>query len=88
MAIEQVDLTINQEEFICILGPSGCGKSTLMKVLLGMIKSPLQVIGGSVTYDFGNGQRDVLALTPSEIRAMRWKDISYIPQGSMNVLWS
>ena len=31
MALENVDLTIKQNEFITLVGPSGCGKSTLLK---------------------------------------------------------
>jgi len=32
-ALEDVDLTINQGEFLSIMGPSGSGKSTLMNIL-------------------------------------------------------
>jgi NitT/TauT family transport system ATP-binding protein len=36
-ALEDVDLTINEGEFVCIIGSSGCGKSTLLSVLQGII---------------------------------------------------
>src|SRR5215217_6453824 len=51
-----------------------------------MVAPPLQVVGGSMSYDFGDGKIDMLALSDAELRAMRWRDISYIPQGSMHVL--
>jgi NitT/TauT family transport system ATP-binding protein len=35
-AIENIDLTINDGEFVCIVGPSGCGKSTLLNILAGL----------------------------------------------------
>lgn len=31
-----LDLTIQDNEFVCILGPSGCGKSTLLNALSGL----------------------------------------------------
>jgi len=38
VAIDEMNLAINQGEFLSILGPSGCGKSTLLNVL-GMLDS-------------------------------------------------
>jgi len=35
IALESVDLTIGEGEFLCLLGPSGCGKSTLLNILAG-----------------------------------------------------
>jgi NitT/TauT family transport system ATP-binding protein len=37
-ALEQVDLTIKQNEFITLVGPSGCGKSTLLKLIGALIR--------------------------------------------------
>ena len=37
-AIENINLTINDGEFVCITGPSGCGKSTLLNILAGLDK--------------------------------------------------
>jgi ABC-type nitrate/sulfonate/bicarbonate transport system ATPase subunit len=37
-AIERLDLTVYDEEFLVVLGPSGCGKSTLLLVLAGLIR--------------------------------------------------
>jgi len=36
-AIEQIDLTIADGEFLSIIGPTGCGKSTLLNIAAGMI---------------------------------------------------
>ena len=36
--LQDINLSIGEGEFICVLGPSGCGKSTLLKILAGFIK--------------------------------------------------
>ncbi len=40
-AIDGVDLTIKQGEFIAIMGPSGCGKTTLLNIL-GLLDSDIE----------------------------------------------
>lgn len=35
MAVEQVDLTIENGAYCCLLGPSGCGKSTILRMIAG-----------------------------------------------------
>lgn len=34
--LEQVDLDVEEQEFLILLGPSGCGKSTLLKTIAGI----------------------------------------------------
>ena len=34
--LEDINLTINDGEFICLLGPSGCGKTTLLRLIAGL----------------------------------------------------
>lgn len=34
--LEDINLEINQGEFVCLVGPSGCGKSTLMNIVAGL----------------------------------------------------
>ncbi len=46
-ALDHVNLSIGQGEFICLLGPSGCGKSTLLNALAGFEK----VTEGSIRID-------------------------------------
>lgn len=38
-ALNRIDLTVEESEFICILGPSGSGKSTLLRLISGLDSS-------------------------------------------------
>ena len=49
VAVENLDLKIEQGEFFSLLGPSGCGKSTTLRMLAGFVKPTtghIQVNGG------------------------------------------
>jgi ABC-type nitrate/sulfonate/bicarbonate transport system ATPase subunit/flavin-dependent dehydrogenase len=37
--LENINLTVNDGEFVCIVGPSGCGKSTLLNIIGGFLHS-------------------------------------------------
>ncbi|WP_353498545.1 ABC transporter ATP-binding protein [Vibrio sp. CB1-14] len=45
--VNQLDLAINDGEFLVLLGPSGCGKSTLLNAIGGLIDTS----GGSIHFD-------------------------------------
>ena len=45
--MNDVSLSIEKGEFICLLGPSGCGKTTLLNALAGFEKTD----EGSITID-------------------------------------
>jgi len=38
VAVDEVDLTIHDGEYVTILGPSGCGKTTLIRVIAGILE--------------------------------------------------
>jgi NitT/TauT family transport system ATP-binding protein len=35
-ALDAIDLSVRNKEFVCILGPSGCGKSTILGLIAGL----------------------------------------------------
>lgn len=56
--LSDVNLTVEQGEFLTILGPSGCGKSTLLRVVANL----LEPLGGTIS---------VLGESPAAIRKKR-----------------
>ena len=72
-ALNNVNFTVSNGQFISIVGCSGSGKSTLLSIIAGLL-SPS---GGDVIID---GQ-SVCGLSDSEISGIRSTKIGYIPQG-------
>jgi len=86
-AVDGVSFELYPNEIYGVAGESSCGKTTLIKVISGSIKPPLKAHAGSVNYDFGSGPIDMLKISQAELREnIRWKEISYVMQGSMSVL--
>src|SRR4051794_6647020 len=57
-AVDALDLTIDDGEFLVLVGPSGCGKSTVLLMLAGL----QDLTGGRIRI----GDRDVTHLPPRE----------------------
>lgn len=71
-ALRDVNITINDGEFISIMGPSGSGKSTLMN-LIGCLDRPTSgdiIIGG----------RNVNKLSDNELAHLRGKEVGFVFQ--------
>ena len=76
-ALDGVDLSINQNEFVALMGPSGSGKSTLMNVL-GCLDSPT-----SGKYEL-NG-KDVGSMRDRQLSEIRNTELGFVFQ-SFNLL--
>jgi ABC-type sugar transport system ATPase subunit len=59
VALDSLDLKINDGEFLVLLGSSGCGKSTALRLLAGLedVTSGTVIIGGTVVNDMPPGGR-------------------------------
>lgn len=85
-AVDGITMSIKRNEIYGIAGESSSGKTSFIKVLAAAIRPPLQIVSGSVKYDFKGLPIDVSTATPEQIEAIRWSHLSYIMQGSMSVL--
>jgi peptide/nickel transport system ATP-binding protein len=81
-SVDGASVAVRPGEIFGIAGESGCGKSTLVEAVLRLIKPPGSIAGGRVLY---RGS-DLVRLSTEAMRRVRWKEISYVPQGSMNSL--
>jgi peptide/nickel transport system ATP-binding protein len=85
-AVDDVSLSIAPGEIYGLAGESSSGKTTLIKTIANAIQPPLQVLAGSVVFNFRDRTVDIHAADRQGLAAIRWKHLSYIMQGSMNVL--
>ena len=85
-AVDDVSLRIGRGEIYGVAGESSSGKTTLIKTIAGAIRPPLRVVSGSVKFHFNGATQDIYAMAPEQRAALRWRHLSYIMQGSMNVL--
>ncbi|MCW4021464.1 MAG: ABC transporter ATP-binding protein [Candidatus Bathyarchaeota archaeon] len=81
-SVDGVSFSVNPQEVFGIAGESGCGKSTLVEGVLRVIVPPGYIKSGKILFK----NTDLLSLNDEELRRLRWGDLSYIPQGSMNSL--
>lgn len=78
-AVRGVSLNLAQGVFAALVGESGSGKSTVISAILGLLPKSAAVTGEIIF----NG-RDLLRLSAEETRAVRWRQISLVPQGAQN----
>ncbi|MEW5719696.1 MAG: ABC transporter ATP-binding protein [Chloroflexota bacterium] len=81
-AVTNVDLTLAQGEILGLVGESGCGKSATMLSILRLLPYPGRIVAGQVSLH----GRDILALSPREMRKVRGKSIAMIFQDPMSTL--
>ena len=83
VALENINLEVNEGEFLSIMGPSGCGKSTLLNIM-GLLDTPTS---GTIEI---NGVRTA-GMKDKELAAFRNKTLGFVFQSfhlinSLNVL--
>ena len=81
-AVDRVSFSIGTGEVFGLAGESGCGKSTIANSIMRLLKDPAKIAGGSISF----GGKDVLAMSPEELRRFRWQDVAMVFQSAMNSL--
>ena len=83
-AVDDVSITINAGETVCLVGESGCGKSVTALSIARLVPTPpARYVGGEILL---NG-RDVLRMGKEELRGIRGGVVSYVfqdPGASLN----
>jgi len=72
-ALEKIDFTVSEGEFVSIVGPSGCGKSTLLKIVAGLLpQSSGEVILGGIRVDRPQSNIGIVFQSPV---LMEWRTV-------------
>ena len=82
VAVSGASFDVPQGAIVGLVGESGCGKTTMARALTRVIADNARIDGGAMHFD---GQ-DLAALSERDMNALRWRDISFIPQSAMNSL--
>jgi oligopeptide/dipeptide ABC transporter ATP-binding protein len=82
-AIDGASLTVRAGEIVGLVGESGSGKSVTALAILGLIRAPGRVVGGSIVFE----GRDLLRASEDELREIRGAHVSMVfqsPRTSLN----
>jgi peptide/nickel transport system ATP-binding protein len=81
-AAENVNFAVEKGEALGVVGESGCGKTTVALSILKLLPKGGRIRGGKILFE----GTDIVPLSDSEMRKIRWKGISIVFQGAMNAL--
>jgi oligopeptide/dipeptide ABC transporter ATP-binding protein len=81
-SVRDVDLTLEQGEFVGLVGESGCGKSTLGYALTRMLRPPAELESGAIEFD----GVDISTLDGEDLRRQRRNGFALVLQSGMNAL--
>ena len=82
-ALDAVDFEVKQGQTLGLVGESGCGKSVAALSVMRLLPRPMgEINGGSIHFE----GKDLLKLTPDEMRQVRGNEIGMIFQEPMNAL--
>ena len=85
-AVDGVSLTVNSGETVAIVGESGSGKTVTSLSVMGLHKKGSVIIEGSIKINDGGTIKDVVNLSPNEVRDIRGRAVAMIFQDPMSSL--
>ena len=74
MAVNNVTFSVKEGESFGLVGESGCGKSSVASTLLQLQSDNAVISSGSIKLD----EKELVGMTESELRKVRWNDISIV----------
>jgi NitT/TauT family transport system ATP-binding protein len=77
LALDGVEASVGEHDFVAVLGPSGCGKSTLLQVLSGLMKP----LSGTATIDgqdatIRSAERPRVGYVFQDHRLLPWRTVA------------
>jgi peptide/nickel transport system ATP-binding protein len=81
-AVDGVSFSLEKGRHLGLIGESGCGKTTTGRALLRVLPRNGRIAAGQI----GFKGRDLATLSDDEMRRVRWREISMVPQSSMDSL--
>jgi peptide/nickel transport system ATP-binding protein len=81
--LDGVSLEVREGEKVGVVGETGCGKTVTMKAMMGVLPMPPgRIPKGEILFQ----GKDILKMSSTELRNMRGRDMSMIPQGATESL--
>ena len=81
-AVDNLNLSLRKGRVLGLVGESGCGKTVTALSILNLVPPPGKIVSGKVLFE----GRDLLALSHSELRAVRGAQISMIFQEPQSIV--
>ena len=79
-AVKDISFTVFEGQSFGLVGESGCGKTSVAMSLLQLQADNAKITSGSIKLD----GVELVGMTESELRTVRWDGISIVFQGAMN----
>lgn len=81
-AVAGISFSLKPGRHLGLIGESGCGKTTTGRALLRVLPRNGHISGGEIRFK----DHDLVRAKDEEMRRLRWREISMVPQASMDSL--